>query len=135
MVFQPKSRWRKLSQFRTSCWKLPALSSGGSSKSNRESPGPGTQGPLLSIYLAIPTVLLDPGHSRPPQATAPMTSAAQGLHPSSPLTTVHCEPPLVPPLRVKRQRWMALGPFPHPKEAEFPVMTLIMDRKVGIVTL
>ena len=30
---------------------------------------------------------------------------------------------------------VGFGPLPHPKEAEFLVMTLIMDGKVGIVTL
>ena len=74
-LHQPRSRrWWKFLQFRTLCWKLPALSSGGDSNSSRKSLGPGTQSPLFSIYLAAPKAPLDPDHSRPPQGS----TCAQG---------------------------------------------------------
>lgn len=74
--------------------------------------------------------LTTPGHLRAPLVP-------KGLGVSSPSTKVHCEPPLMPALRAEEAKMAGLGqwPFPRSKEAASPVMSLVMDRKVGMVTL
>lgn len=98
--------------------------------------GPGMTSPPLPIFSATS----HSGHLRPrPLLPLPVPRA---LSPSSPFNKARCEPPPVSALKAEEAKMAGLRdgplpvqPVPHPKEAEFPVMSLMMDRKVGMVTL